>query len=64
MAGMSHDLGQYVPGSEKLHARKLWTDFSLPISAPVWVIWSCKSLGDQQKRKAQIIGNGRKTGRK
>ena len=27
---MSRDLGRDVPGSEKLFARRLWADFSLP----------------------------------
>ena len=30
VAGMSRDLGQDVPGLEKLYARKLWADFSFP----------------------------------
>ena len=31
MAGMSRDLGRDVPDLEKLYARKLWADFSLPM---------------------------------
>ena len=30
VAGMSRDLGRDVPDLEKLHARKLWGDFSYP----------------------------------
>ena len=29
---MSRDLGRDVPGSEELYARKLWADFSFPIT--------------------------------
>ena len=32
VAGMSRDLGRDVPDLEKLYARKLWADFSYPIS--------------------------------
>ena len=32
---MSRDLGRDVPDLEKLHARKLWADFLLPISEPL-----------------------------
>ena len=36
-AGMSWDLGRYVPDLEKLYARKLWADFSYPIyGVPTW----------------------------
>ena len=31
VAGMSQDLGQDVPGLEKLYAGKLWADFSFPV---------------------------------
>ena len=31
VAGMSRDLGRDVPDLEKLHARRLWADFSFPI---------------------------------
>ena len=33
VAGMSRDLGQDVPGLEKLYARQLWADFSYPKKA-------------------------------
>ena len=32
---MSQDLGRDVPELEKLHARKLWADFSYPINGPI-----------------------------
>ena len=32
LAGISRDLGRDVPDLEKLYARKLWADFSYPIS--------------------------------
>ena len=33
VAAMSRDLGRDVPDLEKIYARKLWADFSFPISA-------------------------------
>ena len=32
VAGISRDLGRDVPDLEKLYARKLWADFSYPIT--------------------------------
>ena len=41
---MSRDFGQDVPDLEKLHARKLWADFSYPTHVPTDVTGSIFSL--------------------
>ena len=66
MAGMSSDLGRDVPGSEKLYARELWADFSLPHSVVSdsqreWLrcpaIWSGMSRWTNSKSSPVVVNS-------
>ena len=52
VAGMSRDLGRDVPDLEKLYARKLWADFSYPISATSMLSKNSRVLGAKSRLKS------------